>query len=171
MKLDINKFELNNVSDNISLISYDKKTLKFWTPRILIPFGIDNEYNKYLLKLEINKNNEEQIHLKKILLHIENLIKKKMNIEDNEFKSIIKNRGENNDLIECRLKTMKNNILTNIEFEDKDNNYLKTIFDIPKQSFIKAQIEINGLWDYRTPLKDKNKSGLIIYITKIIILK
>lgn len=172
MKLDINKFELNNVSNNISLISYDNKALKFWTPRILIPFGIDNEYNKYLLKLEINEKNEEQLHFKKILVHIENLIKKKLNIEgDNEFKSIIKSRGENNDLIECRIKTIKSNILTSIEFEDKDNNYLKTIFEIPKQSFIKAQIEINGFWDYRTPLKEKNKCGLIIYITKIIILK
>ena len=171
MKLDINKFEFKNVSENISLITHDNKTLKFWTPPILIPFGIDNEYNKYLLKLEINKKNEDHIYLKKILLHIENLIKKKMNIEDNEFKSIIKNRGENNDLIECRIKTIKSNILTSIEFEDKDNNYLKTIFDIPKQSTVKAQLEINGFWDYRTDKKDKNKCGLIIYVTKIIVLK
>ena len=91
-------------------------------------------------------------------------------MDENEFKSIIKKRN-NSDLIECRIKTIKNSILTIIEYEDKDNNYLKTIFDIPKQSYLKVQFEINGLWDYRNDKKDKNKCGLIVYITKIIVCK
>ena len=171
MKIDINKLEFKSVSDNISLIYYDNKTLRFWTPLILAPFGIDNEYNKYLLKLEINEKIEEHLHLKKLLLHIENLIKKKLNMDDIEFKSIIKTRINNCDLIETRLKNIKNNITTIIEYEDKDNNYLKTVFDLKKQSQLKVQVEINGLWDYRNEKKDKNKCGLIIYITKIIVPK
>lgn len=171
MKLDIAKIELKNVANNIFIIHHNDVTLRFWTAPILAPFSLDNEYNKYLLKLEINEKNEEHIHLKKLILHIENLIKKKVGIEESEFKSIIKNRNNKPDLIECRLKTMKNNILTLIEYEDKDNNYLKTIFDLPKQSNIKVQIEINGLWDYRNEKKEKNKCGLIVYITKIIVLK
>jgi hypothetical protein len=129
MKLDINKFDFKSATDNISLIYHDNKTLRFWTPSILVPFGIDNEYNKYLLKLEINEKNEEHVHLKKIILHIENLIKKKLNIEEQEFKSVIKKRPNKEDLIECRLKNIKNNITTIIDFEDKENNYLKTVFD------------------------------------------
>lgn len=171
MKIDINKLEFKSVSDNISLIYYDNKTLRFWTPLILAPFGIDNEYNKYLLKLEINEKIEEHLHLKKLLLHIENLVKKKLNMDDIEFKSIIKTRINNCDLVETRLKNIKNNITTIIEYEDKDNNYLKTVFDLKKQSQIKVQVEINGLWDYRNEKKDKNKCGLIIYITKIIVPK
>lgn len=171
MKIDINKLEFKSVSDNISLIYYDNKTLRFWTPLILAPFGIDNEYNKYLLKLEINEKIEEHLHLKKLLLHIENLVKKKLNMDDVEFKSIVKTRINNCDLIETRLKNIKNNITTIIEYEDKDNNYLKTVFDLKKQSEIKVQVEINGLWDYRNEKKDKNKCGLIIYITKIIVPK
>lgn len=171
MKIDINKLEFKSVSDNISLIYYDNKTLRFWTPLILAPFGIDNEYNKYLLKLEINEKIEEHLHLKKLLLHIENLVKKKLNMDDVEFKSIVKTRINNCDLIETRLKNIKNNITTIIEYEDKDNNYLKTVFDLKKQSQIKVQVEINGLWDYRNEKKDKNKCGLIIYITKIIVPK
>ena len=170
MKLDINKLELKNINSNISLIYHDNKTLRFWTPLILAPFGIDNEYNKYLLKLEIDEKIEEHIHLKKILLHIENLIKKKLEITDLEFKSIIKHR-ENGDLVEARLKTIKNNITTIVDFEDKENNYLKTIFDIKKQTYYKVQLEINGVWDYRNDKKEKNKSGLILYITKIIVPK
>jgi hypothetical protein len=174
MKIDINNIEIKKVNDNISQILHNNIVLKFWSPKILAPFSIDNEYDKYLIKLELNeddtnKNNLEHIHLKKILLHIEKLIKKKLNIDDVEFKSIIRIREKKNDLIEGRIKTIKNTILTSIEYEDKDKNYLKTIFDLPKQSYVKVQLEIYGLWDYRNEKKDKNKVGLIIYVTKIIV--
>lgn len=171
MKIDINKLEFKKINENISLIYHDNKTLRFWTPLILVPFGIDNEYNKYLLKLEIDDKIDEHVHLKKIILHIENLIKKKLDISDLEFKSVIKYRENNNDLIEPRLKSIKNNITTIIDFEDKENNYLKTIFDIKKQNYYKVQLEINGFWDYRNEKKERNKSGLIVYVTKIIVPK
>jgi len=172
MKLDINKFEINKIAENIFNIQHDNNILKFWSPRILLPFGVYNEYNKSLLGMELDDENYiDHIHFKKVIRHIENLIKKKLNLEDNEFKSIIKNRHPKNDLLECRIKSIKNNVITLIEYEDKEANYLKTVYDIPKQSYIKAQIEINGLWDYRTEIKEKNKVGLIVYVTKIIVLR
>ena len=66
---------------------------------------------------------------------------------------------------------MKNNIVTTIEYQNNDNNYLKTIFDLPKQSYIKVLFEIYGIWDYRNDKKEKNKVGLILYANKIIVLK
>jgi len=173
MKIDINKIEFIKNTDNIFQILHNDETLKFWGPKLLVPFGIDNEYNKYILRLELDGKDSdlEQQYFKKIILHIEKLIKKKLNIEDIEFKSVIKNRDEKSDLIECKIKTIKNNIITKIEYEDKINNYLKTIFDLPKQSYVKTEFEIYGLWDYRNEKKEKNKCGLIIYISNIIVLK
>jgi hypothetical protein len=171
MKLDIDKIELKNINQNIYKISYDNNNLKFWTPKILIPFGLENEYDKYIIKLELTDNPEHE-HLKKLILHIEKLIKKKMNIdEEHQFKSIIKKRDNKSDMIECRIRNIKNNIITSIEYEDQDNNYLKTIYDLPKFSNIKVQFEINGLWDYRSEKNEKNKVGLIVYANKIIVLK
>ena len=171
MKLDINKIELKAVAPNIYQLLHDNEQLKFWTPVLKVPFGIDNEYNKYLLRLELNDNESDQKHFKKIILHIENLIKKKINVEENEFKSVIRERQNNNSLIETKIKTVKKIITTIIEYEDKDNNYLKTIFDLQKQSNVKIQVEIYGVWDYRTDKKESNKIGLIIYVNKIIVLK
>ena len=176
MKLDINKIELKEVADHIFQLTHDNVALKFSGPSIVAPFGIDNEYNKYILRLELdendtNKNSLEHAHFKKIILHIEKLIKKKLNLEDFELKSVIRFREKNNPLIESRIKTMKKNIQTVIQFEDKDNNYLKTIFDLPKQSRVKVEFEIYGLWDYRSLKKENNKVGLIVYVNKIIVLK
>ncbi len=181
MKLDINKLELKESNENIYQILYEGKSLKFWSPSILIPFGLEYEYNKQILKAEINESDENKhknahIHLKKLILYIEKIIKEKLNMNNDEntndqFKSIIKKRYNRPDMIECRIKKMKNSILTSIEFEDKESNYLKTIYDLPKQSYVKIQFEINGLFDYRNDIKEKNRVGLIVYATKIIVLK
>jgi hypothetical protein len=170
MKLDINKIELKEVAPNIYQLLHDNEQLKFWSPILKVPFGIDNEYNKYLLRLELNDEEGDQQHFKKIILHIEKLIKKKLNVENIEFKSVIRDRKNSNSLIETKIKTVKKIITTAIEFEDKDNNYLKTIFDLPKQSNVKIQLEIYGLWDYRNEKNESNKIGLIVYVNKIIVL-
>jgi hypothetical protein len=172
MKIDIEKIEFKPINENISIILHDDKILKFWSPKILVPFGFETEYNKNIIKLEISKNNEEHIYFQKIINHLENIIKKKLNLENNEeFKSIIQTRKNNNSFIECKIKSINNNLISTIEFEDKDNNYLKTLYNLPKQSYIKAYIEINGLWDYRTEKKEKNKIGLTVYANKIYVYK
>lgn len=173
-----NNLDANKESNaNFKQIYHDGKVLQFWTPKMLMPFGIDNEYGKYLLKLEFeNETNEEHSYFKKVILHIEKLIKKKLEIEDNsiEWKSIIKKRENKTDIIELRIKNIRNNIQTEIinnnSGSSENSNYLKTIFDLEKQTYMKALIEINGLWDYRNNNNiEKNKIGLICYCTKIYI--
>ena len=171
MKLDIDKIEIKNITDNIYSIYHDTNILKFWSNKLCIPFGLEKDYNKTIIKLELEENNENHQHLKKVIQRIETLIRKKINANENDFKSVIKKRPNKCDVLELRIKMIKNKIITDIEYEDKDNHYLKTIYDLPKQSYIKTQIEINGLWDYRTEEKNKNMSGLIVYATKIIVLK
>ena len=186
MKLDINKLEFKQVNKNIFQIFHDDEILKFWSPKIKIPFGLDNEYDKYLLRLEINEDDEnieasKHLYFRKILLHLEKLVKTKLGENDIQFKSVLRKRPErmgikeihkSTELLEFRIKNFKNSIITTIEYEDKENNYLKTIFDMPKQSYVKVLCEIYGYWDYRTEGKEEaNKLGLIVYINKIIVLK
>lgn len=171
MKLDIDKIEFKQMTDNNYLVLYDGTNLKFWCNNLCIPFGLETEYNKKVIKLKLDEDNESHQHLKKVIHHIENLIKKKLNAQDNEFKSIIKKKSQTYDVLELRIKTMKNNVITDIEYQDKTNFYLKTIYDLPKQSYLKTQLEINGLWDYRTEKNENNKCGLVVYATKIIVLK
>jgi hypothetical protein len=176
MKLDLYKIVFKETKENYKLIQHDNKFITFWTPKILMPFGIDHEYDKYILKLEFDDKNEEHIYFKKVILHIEKLMKKKIEFDDKnsrEWKSIIKKRPNKSDIIELRIKNFKNNILTEVEFENKDSNenYLKTIFDLKKQTNMKVLIEINGLWDYRAS-QNKNqqyKIGLVCYASKLYI--
>ena len=203
-KIDLYNDNNNNITSdkNFKQIYHDGKVLQFWTPKMLMPFGIDNEYGKYMLKLEFDDDkNEEHAYFKKVILHIEKLIKKKLEIENDsiQWKSIIKKRENKSDIIELRIKNIKNNIQTEIlnnndnnidtgvlcklqtppeimrnlpisvENSKENDNYLKTIFDLKKQTYMKALIEINGLWDYRINDIDQNKVGLICYAAKLYI--
>lgn len=178
-KIDLYNDNNNTTNDkNFKQIYHDGKILHFWTPKMLMPFGIDNEYGKYILKLEFDDDkNEEHAYFKKVILHIEKLIKKKLEIENDslQWKSIIKKRENKSDIIELRIKNIKNNIQTEILNNNdtvnnvENDNYLKTIFDLKKQTYMKALIEINGLWDYRVNNIEQNKVGLICYATKLYI--
>jgi hypothetical protein len=168
---------------------HDKQTLRFWTPTIFAPFGINKEYDKYVLKLELDDEMEGHSYLRKLILHIEKVIKKM--IEDGKLEDALKDDEENDDILEERIKDdeenntddyfksiiqkrfgKKKDLLrgrikyTEIEFKQKEGNYLKTVFDLPKQCYVRVQLEIVGLWDYR---KDNNRSGLNVNIKKIIV--
>jgi len=177
MQIDKTTIELNKVVDNIFKLTCNNKDIKFWTPKILIPFGIETEYNKKIVKLELLDNNDpEQMYFKNIISKIEKIIKEKLELDDNEFKTVIRTREKYNDIIESKIKMGRNHVLKSVEFKDKDKNYLKTIYDIGKNVNAKVLLEINGIWDYRkTPKEDgskeekkeNNKVGLIIYVHKI----
>jgi uncharacterized Zn-finger protein len=174
MQLDKSNVELTEVAENIYKIKCSGKEIKFWTPKVYIPFGIETEYGKKILKLGfINKNNEtnkEQIYFENIIKKIETIIKEKFDLDDEEFKSVIKHRENFGNLIETRIKFGRNCTLTTIEFQDKDANYLKTIYDMGKGVYVKVLLEINGVWNYKKEgleKKEPNKAGLIVYINKI----
>ena len=173
MQLDKTTIELNKIADNIFKLTCGGKDIKFWTPKLLIPFGIETEYNKKVLKLELLDNNEaEQIYFENIIKKIENIIKEKLELNDNEFKTVIRKREKYNDIIETKIKMGRKCVLTTVDFEDKANNYLKTIYEIGKNIHVKVLIEVNGIWDYRNETqKDNNKVGLIVYVNKIHVYK
>jgi hypothetical protein len=172
MKLELDKFLLNDINKNIKTVQYNNKTLKFWSPPILAPFGIDKQYDKYLIKLELDKNNEEHNHLKRIIETVETMLLEKTNVENREqLKSVIYHRPNKLDIIECKIKMFKGNVATQVEFQNQEENYLKSVLEIPKQSKVKVLFEVNGLWDYRDPDNptERNKIGLILYANKIIV--
>jgi hypothetical protein len=173
MKLDVEKLECKKINKNIQQLFHDGKMLKFWSNEIMIPFGLENEYNKYFIKLELTDENHG--YLKQVINHIEKMVMEKLNIEPMEFKSVVRKRENEHikkkDMIECKLKTFKDKITTEIQYMDEDTHYLKTIYDLPKQSNVKVLFEVYGIWDYRTEgKKEKNKIGLILYANKIMVL-
>ena len=64
---------------------------------------------------------------------------------------------------------MKNNILTKLTFDDKNKNYLKTIYELNTNFICDLILEIPTLWDFRNNNNEnnENKIGLILNLNNI----
>ena len=174
-----NKESLSYIQDKEHLyrVLHDGEIFSFTTPVMYIPFGVDQEYNKLICRLEFpedSKMNTQYIHIRKIISKIEKYVCEKLNVQENELKSVIRKHSSFPDIIECHIKQCKNHIITKLEFEDKASNYLKTIYQIPDKSYGIAKIEWFGVFDYRNheDCVDKtHKVGIVLNISSLYIKK
>ncbi len=173
MKFDKNSISYIEENPHFYRVLHNGEIFSFSTPVMGIPFGIDQEYGKIMCRLEFpeeKKMNTQYIHIKKVLEKIEKYVCEKFDVKENELKSVFRKKEGLPDLIECRIKEIKNNVITKVEYENKSDNYLKTLFDIPEKSFGIVKLEWAGLFDYRNESEDKkHKIGIILYIRKIIV--
>jgi hypothetical protein len=170
------KFNKENITyisenDNFYRVLHNGEIFSFTTPIMGIPFGIDQEYGKIMCRLEYpeeSKMNTQYMHIKKILDKIEKYVCERFDVKNDELKSIIRKKTGLPDLIECRIKEIKNKVITKVEYENKSDNYLKTLYNIEEKSFGIAKLEWFGVFDYRDECEDrKNKIGIILYISKL----
>lgn len=186
MKIHSDKIQFKPIDDHISLIFHETDMIKFWTPEIKAPFGVDENFGKHYLRLELDPNNTQHQNLKKIIEKVESILLKKLSMDPSDFKSVIRKKIQskdtttneyNPDIIDVRLKFIRNALVSTCEYENQRDHYLKTIYEIDKDSYVKVYLEIHGFWDYRsdfTTLHEENKKdrrvGLIVNALKVKVL-
>ena len=150
---------ISEKSENLYRVLHDGEVFTFETPVMGIPFGVDQEYGKTKCRLEFpyvggkegaTATTQHQ-HLRKILEKIEKYVCERFDVKEDELKSVFRKReGGLPDLIECRIKETRNGTpLTKVVFDNKSDNYLKTIYTVPEKSHGIAKIEWFGVYDYR----------------------
>jgi len=174
MKLTRENLELKEKTENIYEILCEGQKIEFNTPKVGLPFGIENVYGKYIVKLEMYEKNKESVlyakqrQLYQIIKKMEKYLTEMLDLKEGELKSILREREESPVLIEARLKHMKNHMLVDVSFPPTEENYMKTIWDISTHSYANLFLEIYGYWDYRQPNTfEKNKVGLLLYVRTI----
>jgi hypothetical protein len=128
--------------------------LKIVLNDILIPFGIEKQYNDYVCKLSLNNENY------KMFKNIEDdIIEKLIDIDsDYELKTQI-NKYKQFKSLSCKLYLVKNKIVT--EIIDKDSNIIG-IDEIIKKDKINVILNTDRLW-----IKD----NIAYYKWKIVFIK
>lgn len=117
-------------------IKYNKKQLVFQTPKLYVPFGIQERNDKQYIELSfINKNNDNNIKIFMNNIHkIENKIKIKFKTKN--IIDIIKDDKIKLKIIKCLYFDSHKNLIHNIH----SNIYGKFIINIP------------GMWEYDNTL-------------------
>tara|TARA_A100001015_G_C14893291_1_gene673310 strand:+ start:12 stop:509 length:498 start_codon:yes stop_codon:yes gene_type:complete len=162
--MDINKIKFITKDNKFYNIRNGKNKLKYKIKNVYCPFGLENEYNNDIIKIELDNNNDNNIKFIELISNLKKKLIENFNCDENEIKDNFRIRKDKY-IFNCRLKKYKNNINVNINYNNK-NDYLNTIYDFKQNSFIDAEIEIDSIWDFRDNNKD-NKMGYIIYLNNI----
>ena len=162
--MNLSKINFESKDKKFYNIKNGKNKLKFNIKNVLCPFGIEEEYNNNILKIELNNDNENHLNFINLVNEVNTIICKNFECKENELKNNFRIRNDKF-VFNCRLKKFKNNIITKITYNNK-NDYLKTIYDFNSMSIIDAELEINNLWDFRENEQD-NKIGYLININNI----
>ena len=160
--------ELSNIKENKNYykIFFNNKTIKLWTPYMNVPFGFENNYKKYLLKLEFAdlKKNTQMIHIYNFIKVLEEYIIETFDIKKENLRSIIREKDNFNHLITVKFLKRGDKILTKVTFENTDD-YLKTIYELGPNEVVKCLLEIKKVWIY--PKSDEKIAGLMVYIKEL----
>ena len=164
---EINSLKIQQTSQNYYNLKNKNKNIKVKLNKVLCPFGIDEQYGHSIIKFELDQTNDKHIEVISQLRDFETKLKEQFHSNDEEWKSLINLRENNNIFIEARIKKIKNNIITKLTFDNNDTNYLKTIYELNKNFISDILLEIPILWDFRKENNNINKIGLIINLTSI----
>jgi hypothetical protein len=164
---EINSLKIEQTSQNYYNLKNKNKNIKIKLNKVLCPFGIDEQYGHSIIKFELDQTNDKHIEVICQLRDFENKLKEQFHSNDEEWKSLINLRENNNIFIEARIKKMKNKLITKLTFDDNDTNYLKTIYELNKNFTSDILLEIPILWDFRKENNNINKIGLLVNLTNI----
>ena len=137
--MDFDKINLENIdifqnNSNFYSIKYNNDKLEIKINNVEIPYGLENEYGKLILKMNLI----DKCLVKKIK-DIEELITHK-------FKLNIKTQLRNDSLLTCKIPTIKNKIICDIK---KNNSYFN-IYNLKRKDYITACIYIDKIWLYKS---------------------
>lgn len=130
--IDFKKINITKKDNNFHTLTYDNNKFILKLNNVQVPYGLENEYGKLTLKLNISDND-----IIKHIINIEEIIIKK-------FKLNIKSQLRNNSLLTCRIPTIKNKIICDI----KKNNSYYNIYKLKRNDFIDCLIFIDKIWLY-----------------------
>jgi hypothetical protein len=164
---EINSLKIEQTSQNYYSLKNKNKNIKIKLNKILCPFGIDEQYGHSVIKFELDQTNDKHIEVISQLRDFETKLKEQFHSSDEEWKSLINLRENNNIFIEAKIKKIKNNIITKLTFDDNDTNYLKTIYELNKNFISDVLLEMPTLWDFRKESNNVNKIGLLLNVTNI----
>jgi hypothetical protein len=155
MKFNDQKKNFTNILNN------QDKIIKIKTPKLKCPFGIEFEYNKYLIKLELTglKNNNEIIEFNDLIQSYIKEIQEYMKNSNLIYSDFIRYSDKYDPLMKFFLPVRYDKF----EVDFYKNGNLTTFKDINKNDYLQLEMELISIW------KLKNKYGLNFKIKKIFI--
>ena len=154
------KFKENLKKKNfIEILNNKNETINIKTPMLKCPFGLEEEYNKFLVKLELTnyKNDLEINNFFKQIISIEEEVKKFMEKDELFYNDIIRYSDKFDPLIKFYLPFRYDKF----EVDFYKNKNLTTSKEITKGCKLKLDLDVLSIWKFQ------NKYGINFKVKKI----
>ena len=154
--IDINKITIEKSIKNSFDIKLNNKNIEFWTPELYVPFGFETKFNSFFINLKIPTDTEYTKLFQYFIESIESKLKDILEISNQELNSQLR-YTDGNTILYTKVYEKYKKIITNVK--NKSNEPL-TIYNIDKDSYIKANLYVDKLWcindiyHYKFKLKD-----------------
>ena len=146
--------------------SKELKSLIIKTPLLYLPFGIDKQYDNYILSLQLKKTHDNE-HNKKIdafLTFIKDLEKHLEKETGIHIKSQLRQSSKYPPILTTKVIKYNTKIATKVLRENTKENI--NIFSLDKGASLEADLIIDKLWEYNDELTYKMKLQTI-YIQSV----
>ena len=119
----------------------------FYTPKMYVPFGIENYKTTYSINLQFRniKENDELQNFLEFIKNFEEKLIKKLKIDRDQFNSQLKFNNKYDPILITKLIFKFNKI----ECDVKNSSEYLNIFDIGKNFFCRCLIYIDKVWFFK----------------------
>jgi len=138
-KINLSNIELIKTTNNCIVLKHLNKNLIFNTPELFIQFGIEKEYNNFILKLRISKKN---LDFCKFIENLEEKINQTLNIK---ITSSLRKDSKYDPLLICKLPFKNDKFLC--DFIDISGNHINP-YSIEKKMSCKCSLIIDKIWKF-----------------------
>lgn len=140
-KINLENLEIIDNNTEFLSVKYNENPLLIDTPIMYVPFGLEKEYNNFIVKLQFNKNNKETIDFYNFILELEERIKSLLH--SNNLKSEILHTNKKYDpLLKTKIVTIKNKLTVEYLINNSNGN----IYDFNKKSNIQALLMVDNVF-------------------------
>ena len=155
---DPQKIKYNSKSKYIEL-SHDENELNMSHQSLYVPFGLEKNFNNYILKIQYNDESKELFDkITKIEQQNITFLRIQGDLEKYQYKSQIIEKENYGKFLIVKIPVVKNQF--NVQVIDKDDN-IQNIFNIQKKQKMNLCLEISSIWSF------KNKYSCVPKVSKI----
>lgn len=138
--IELDKITLQHDDGEFTAVKYNSGPLIIDAPKMYIPFGLEQEYNNYIIKLQFNRKNKDTIEFYNFLDRLESRLK--ILLDSDELKTQLRPGGKYDPLLITKIQRNKDKL----QIDVKNNDEFINIFKIEKKINAKSQIMIDTIF-------------------------
>lgn len=159
MDIDFTKIKYSDDNPKFIQLSYDNEEIKLGCQSVFIPFGLEKNFNNYILKILLNKESEILFQsIRKIEENNISYLRKFEHFSDSDYKSQIIKKDNYGEFLIVKIPLIKNQFI--VDICDKNKN-TSDVYQIQKKQKINIYLQLNSIWRF------KNRYSCIPKVSKI----